>query len=122
LDVKALAHTRISRLLTLAVVALWLANVTAAGAAFAPAMHCHGANMPCCPPTSSSMARCLDSDCIEQVPQKAEAQLDPQPAALLIPAALQSVTPQPVHEPLQLLHAGVRFQAAVFRLKDDLRI
>ncbi|HKO14417.1 MAG TPA: hypothetical protein VJV22_20780 [Acidobacteriaceae bacterium] len=119
---KALSHRRFSRLLALALVAVWMVTVTAAGAAVIPAMHCHGVNMPCCPPaTSSSMARCLDTDCIEQVPQKAEAGLEAQ-AAILSPAVVQSVTPQPVREPMRLLHAGMRFHAPVFRLKDDFRI
>lgn len=120
---KARSHRRIARLLTLALVAVWMVTVTAAGAAVTPAMHCHGVNMPCCPPaTSSSMTRCLDSDCIEQVPQKAEIGLDAQAAAVLIPAAVEAATPRPMHEPVGLLHGGMRFHAPVFRLKDDLRI
>ena len=120
---KALSHRQISRLLTLVLVALWMVTVTATGTAATPAMHCHGVAMPCCPPaSSSSRARCLDSECIEQVPQKAEAGLDAQVAAVLIPAALEAAMPRPMHEPVLLLHAGLRFHAPVFRLKDDFRI
>lgn len=120
---KALSHRRISRLLTLALVAVWMVTVTAAGAAVTPAMHCHGVAMPCCPPAgSSSMARCLDSECIEQVPQKVETSLDAQAVAVLIPAAVEATTPRPMHEPVRLLQGGLRFHAPVFRLKGDLRI
>lgn len=120
---KAPSNRRISRLLTLALVAVWMVTVTAAGAAVTPAMHCHGIDMPCCPPAdSSSMARCLTSECIEQIPQKAEAGLDVQVAAVVVSTASEHATPQPIQAPARELHAGLRFQTQVFRLKDDLRI
>lgn len=68
------------------------------------------------------MARCLTSECIEQIPQKAEAGLEAQLDAVQLPAAIENVTPQPMHAPVHEMHAGIRFIAAVFRLKDDLRI
>ena len=119
---KAPSNRRISRLLTLALVAVWMVTVTAAGAAVTPAMHCHGIDMPCCPPAdSSSMARCLTSECLEQIPQKAEAGLEVQ-VAVVVSAVIEHAAPQPIHAPARELHAGLRFQTPVFRLKDDLRI
>jgi len=41
---------------------------------------------------------------------------------VLIPAALEAATPRPMHEPVLLLHAVLRFHAPVFLLKDDFRI
>lgn len=103
-------------------VALWMITSTAAGAAVIPAMHCPAANMPCCPPSHSGTAQCLASECIEQVPQKAEARLDVQVNVVRLATPLQDVPTQLSPAPVRELHSGLRFQTAVFRLKDDLRI
>lgn len=102
---------------------MWMITVTAASAAVVPAMHCPAANMPCCPPSHSNTAQCLGSECIEQIPQKAEARLDAQVSLERVPAAIvDAVQPSPSPAAAPELHSGLRFQAAVFRLKDDLRI
>lgn len=109
-------------LVTLAVVAVWMIASTAASAAVVPAMHCPAANMPCCPPSHSGTAQCLASECIEQVPQKAEARLDVQVNVVRLGRPLQGVPAQVSPAPVRELHSGLRFETAVFRLKDDLRI
>ena len=116
------AHRRILRLLTLGLVAVWMLTSTAAGAAVVPAMHCPAADMPCCPPSHSGTAQCLASECIEQVPQKAEGRLDVQVNVLRLSAPLHDVPAQLSPAPVRELHPGLRFETAVFRLKDDLRI
>lgn len=110
------------RLLTLALAAVWMITATAACAAVIPAMHCTGANMPCCPPSHSGTAQCLASECVEQVPQKAEARLDLRVQVVRIAAPMQDVPTQPSLAPAHELHSGTQFHAAVFRLKDDFRI
>ena len=116
------SHLRMLRLLTLALVAVWMVTVTAAGAAVVPAMHCPAAHMPCCPPSQNGTAQCMASECIEQVPQKAEARLDVQVQPVQLAAPVEDGPTQPSPEPPRELHSGLRFHATVFRLKDDLRI
>ena len=118
----SLAHRCILRLLTLALVAVWMVTSVAAGAAVVPAMHCPAANMPCCPPSHSGTAQCLASECIEQVPQKAEARPDVQVKVLRLGPQLHDMSTQLSPAPMRELHSGLRFQTAVFRLKADLRI
>ena len=108
--------------MTLALAAVWMLTSTAAGAAVVPAMHCLAPDMPCCPPSHSGTAQCLASECIEQVPQKAEARLDVQVNVVRLAASLHDVPTQLSPAPVRELQSGLRFQTAVFRLKDDLRI
>lgn len=115
-------HCRVLRLLTVFLAAVWVVTAVAAGAAVIPAMHCPAANMPCCPPSHSGTAQCLASECIEQIPQKAELRIDAQVQAVRIVAPMHALATQPSPAPLQELHSGLRFHAAVLRLKDDLRI
>lgn len=115
-------HLRMLRLLTVALLAVWMVTITAAGAAVVPAMHCPAAHMPCCPPLPSGTAQCLASECIEQTPQKAETRLDVQVQVVRLAAPSQDLAIQPSPEPLRELRSGLRFHATVFRLKDDLRI
>ena len=116
------AYNQMLRLLTLALAAVWMITVTAAGAAVVPAMHCP-ANMPCCPLSHSNTAQCVASECIEQIPQKAEARLDVQlPLEHAAAPIVGVVQPSPSPAAVPELHPGLRFQAAVFRLKDDFRI
>lgn len=114
-------HCRMPRLLTLTLVTVWMVTVTAAGAAVIPAMHCPAGNMPCCPPHSST-AQCVASECIEQIPQRAEARLDVQVQAVRNAPLMEDAAMQPSATLLRELSPGLRSHAAVFRLKDDLRI
>ncbi|MFZ0632298.1 MAG: hypothetical protein WA399_01415 [Acidobacteriaceae bacterium] len=116
-------HPRMSRWLALALAVVWVMAVASANVMLTPAMHCH--NMPCCPRSDGGMQSCSTAQCAEQVPEKAESQsaakeLDTasMPAALwpAVVAASRSAVPQ------QELTPGLRYSAAIFRLKDNLRI
>jgi hypothetical protein len=85
-------------------------------------MHCHGINMPCCPPSGSSSASCSGAQCIEQIPQKSETPAPaPVPAAGLA-AAFVDLAVHPSRIPAREMTSGLRYQTSVFLLKDDLRI
>jgi hypothetical protein len=120
--VNGYAHRRIARILTLVLTSVWMGAVIAAGAAETPAMHCHGINMPCCPPSGGDSTSCSGAQCIEQVPQKNESRIvNPAPAPR-VPIAVLDVRVRPSHVPVIELTSGLRYQSSVFRLKDDLRI
>jgi hypothetical protein len=118
--VKDCWHRRISRGVSVALTAIWMVSVVAAGAAVTPAMHCHGINMPCCPPSGSESARCSGTQCVEQIPQKSEATAK----APVVQAAtpVESIAVRVATAPARELTAGYRFPSPVFRFKDDFRI
>lgn len=113
-------HRRVARGIASGLAAVWMATGLAAGAAVTPAMHCHNGAMPCCPPAGSESAQCAGAQCTEAVPQKAETGVRIDAPALPFAGATSSRQSSP--SPICELTAGLRFQAAVFRLKDDLRI
>jgi hypothetical protein len=109
---------RMGRMLTLALTAAWLATAACAAAQQTPGMH---RAMPCCPPQAGTQG-CSTAQCA-QAPEKTEAQSGAQVAISPIADALSSdcaVTPRV--EASRELTPGLRFAAAVFRLKDDLRV
>ena len=81
--------------------------------------------MPCCPRAGNGES-CSTARCTEQVPEKAEAQVvkarEGEGAVALPPVRTDGMRASPVAEPVRELTSGLRFSAAVFRLKDDLRI
>lgn len=117
-------HRRTGRALALALSAVWVVTLAFADTAVTPAMHCHRSHMPCCP-RSDNGESCSDARCTEQVPEKAEAQVvqekEGEAEAVVLPAGIDTAS-QPAREPLRELTPGLRYGAAVFRLKDDLRI
>jgi hypothetical protein len=112
-----------SRWLALAMAIVWVVAVASAEAVLTPAMHCH--DMPCCPRSDGGMQSCSTAQCAEQVPEKAEAQSaakEPVRVALSV-AAMPAGAGAPRLGIRQMeLTPGLRPAAAVFRLKDDLRI
>jgi len=108
------------RVLALALTSAWMATAIAAGAAVTPSMHCHGLNMPCCPPSGANHARCAAAQCIDQIPQKSET--GTRAPLLRAVAAMLPAAPRCGAAPLRELTSGLRCPTSVFRLKDDLRI
>jgi len=119
----AFLHPRISRWLALALAMVWVVAVASVDALVTPAMRCH--DMPCCPRSDRGMQNCSTAQCAEQVPEKAEGQSvareprrSPPAAAVAAATAVDRPSAAPHPEPT----GGLRDSAAVFRLKDDLRI
>jgi len=112
----------VGRVMALGLVAVWLATGLAAGASVTPAMHCHHGAMPCCPPAGSESAQCAGAQCTEAIPQKAETGVRLDVPALRLPVCDATSSEQSSPSPICELTSGLRFQASVFRLKDDLRI
>jgi len=105
-----------------ALCAFWLAAFFAADAALLPASHCARLHMPCCP----GGERCAPAQCVEQVAQKPEAQVVRADECEQPPEAAIAARPMRPAVPggsfIRVLRTGLRFQASVFRLKDDLRV
>ncbi|MGA7353442.1 MAG: hypothetical protein WBP95_08395 [Acidobacteriaceae bacterium] len=116
-------HRRTSRVLALALSAVWIATLAQADTAVTPAMHCQRGHMPCCP-RSGNGESCSSARCTEQVPEKAETQVvkAKEGEAVALPPVRTDGMGRPAAEPMRELTSGLRFSAAVFRLKDDLRI
>lgn len=118
-----LEHRRSSRLLGLALCVVWIATLAQADTAVTPGMHCQR-HMPCCPQGSSGES-CSTARCTEQVPEKAEAQVERARAdesRAGVPAIREGAVRSSAREPVRELTSGLQFRAGVFRLKDDLRI
>lgn len=119
----AVSHRRARLVLMLALCATWATTPLIAAICAVPASHCHrSAQMPCCPPSSTSRG-CSMNLCPAQASQRAvptKAIGDRTPAR----AAAQTVGPQiPARfAPVRELTSGLHFSPPVFRLKDDLRI
>jgi len=114
-------HRRGLRLAALLLCVVWIATMAQAATAVTPAMHCQR-HMPCCPQGTNGES-CSTARCTEQFPEKTEAQIEraPQNEAALM--AIPDGTPIPaIAEPVGAWAAGLEFRAAVFHLKDDLRI
>jgi hypothetical protein len=110
---------RMGQMLALVLSAAWVASIACADTQPTPVMHPD--HMPCCPPDAGTQG-CSSAQC-EQAPEKTEAQSGEQVAALPVADAVPSdwaVTPR--WGALRELTPDLRFAAAVFRLKDDLRI
>ena len=109
------------RLAALLLCVVWIATMAQAATAVTPAMHCQR-HMPCCPQGTNGES-CSTARCTEQVPEKTEAQIERAPqnqaALMAIPdgAAMLAIA-----VPVWAQAAGLKFRAAVFHLKDDLRI
>ena len=119
--VMSFLHGRMGRMLALALTVAWVATVACADAQQTPAMHRH--HMPCCPHDDAGTQGCSTAQCTVQAPEKKEVQSGEQVVSLLVADAVSSdwaVTPRA--GVLRELTPGLRFAAAVFRLKDDLRI
>jgi len=117
------AHRRRFRVLALALAAVWVVTLAFADTAVTPAMHCQRGHMPCCPQNSNGES-CSSAQCTEQVPEKAESQgaRVKESETAVVPAAGVEAAARRVAEPMHELSLGLRYQASVFRLKDDLRI
>ena len=115
---------RTGRALALALSVLWVVTLAFADTAVTPAMHCQRGHMPCCP-RSGNGESCSDARCTEQVPEKAEAQAGEEKQAeveAVVPPAALDAAGRAAMQPVRELTAAFHYRAAVFRLKDDLRI
>ncbi|MGB9032247.1 MAG: hypothetical protein WCC27_19135 [Acidobacteriaceae bacterium] len=116
-------HRRESRVLALALSAVWIVTMAFSDTAVTPAMHCQRGHMPCCP-RSGNGESCSSARCTEQVPEKAETQVvkaKEDRAVAQLPVRIDAIG-RSAAEPVRELTSGLRFSTAVFRLKDDLRI
>jgi hypothetical protein len=110
--------SQLGRVLTLTLIAAWLGMTACAAVQQTPATH---RPMPCCPPQAGTRG-CSASQC-EQAPEITEVQSGGHLAALPVAkAAFSDWAVAPRTEAESELTPGLRFAAAVFRLKDDLRI
>lgn len=110
---------RMGQVLTLALTVAWLAAAACADARQMPTMHHRP--MRCCPPNAGT-EQCSSAQC-EQTPEKTEAQNGERTATLHILGAELSGSAVTLRAAaIRELTPGLRFGAAVFRLKDDLRI
>jgi hypothetical protein len=116
-------HWRAYRVLALGLSAVWVVTLATAGTAVTPAMHCQRSHMPCCP-RSGNGESCSDARCTEQVPEKTEGQANQatEYEAVAVAPVRGEAQGRPRRVPMPELTLGLRYQAAVFRLKDDLRI
>jgi hypothetical protein len=123
-----LLHRRTSRVLALALAAVWVVTLAFADTAVTPAMRCQRGHMPCCPRTGDSEGcageNCSAARCTEQVPEKAEGQAGrvAEREAAALPGPRLDDGNQGAGWPVRELTSGLRYQSPVFRLKDDLRI
>jgi hypothetical protein len=118
-----LAHRRSSRLLGLVLCVVWIAALAQADTAVTPAMRCQR-HMPCCPQGGNGES-CPTARCPDQVPEKAEAQVErarENEGPRATPTIREGAARRSGTEPVRELTAGLQFQAGVFRLKDDLWI
>jgi hypothetical protein len=123
LPVILLLHRRTGSALIVVLIALWTATLACAANQVTPVAQCHRHEAPCCPHTDGQ--NCANSECAQQAPSKAEnraAQLQRERSLFVAAAVSLNVVRRFVAEPAQELSEGLRYRAAVFRLKDDLRI
>ena len=114
-------HRRTGRILALALSVAWVAAVVCADAQQTPAIPRH--HMPCCPQHDAGTPGCSTAQCAVQAPEKKEAQSGEQLVNLLAAEVVPSDwAAAPRAGLLRELTPGLRYAAAVFRLKDDLRI
>jgi hypothetical protein len=115
-------HRWTSKALSAALIALWTATLACAATAVTPAARCQRNHAPCCPRTDGQS--CANAECARQAPSKSESRATQNQRECSAPIAVAALdvahrlSPEPARE----LTEGVRFRAAVFRLKDDLRI
>jgi len=115
-------HRRTYRSLALALSGIWICTLAMADTAVTPAMHCQRSHMPSCPRNGSNGESCSGARCTEQVPEKSEAQAVKAKAEVATGSPRSDVSASSAPELIRELTSGLRFHAAVFRLKDDLRI
>jgi hypothetical protein len=124
--VIGLFHRRTSKVLALALAAVWVVTLAFADTAVTPAMRCQRGHMPCCPRTGDSEGctgeSCSAARCTEQVPEKAEGQAGHAKEGEAATSAVGKNGAAPAQEPVRELTSGLRYQSPVFRLKDDLRV
>lgn len=117
-DLRARYYRRVRRLLTLVLTIAWLATAACANAERIPEIHRH---MPCCPAQAGTPG-CSTAQC-GQVLERTEIRSGARVANLPVAEGVSSHWSVPRSaESLRELTPGLRFRAAVFRLKDDLRI
>ncbi len=114
---------RTGRALALALAVVWIATLAIGDTAVTPAMHCQRGHMPCCPQNSNGES-CSSARCTEQVPEKSETQAagERRDEAIAVAPVRVDAPNRVATVPARELTAGLRYEAAVFRLKDDLRI
>ncbi len=117
-----LVHRRMQKLLTIALAAMWLATLACTDAAFASSQHFPHRRMPCCPRSGTPGAQCSPDQCAGGAFQKSDAGYAGKAPALHRTAAPLPSIPQPSLWSSRAWMPGLCFRAAVFRLKDDLRI
>lgn len=115
-------HRRAYRSLALVLSAIWICTLAMAGTAVTPAMHCQRSHMPCCPRSGGNGESCSGARCTEQVPEKSEAQAVKAKAEAATRSPRSDLSASSAPAQIRELTSGLRFHAAVFRLKDDLRI
>ena len=116
-------HRRGLRLAALLLCVVWIATMAQAATAVTPAMHCQR-HMPCCPQGTNGES-CSTARCTEQFPEKTEAQIERAPqneGRAALPAFRDGAAMLAIAVPVWAQAAGLKFRAAVFHLKDDLRI
>ncbi len=118
-----LLHRRSYRVLALLLSAVWIVTLVSSDTAVTPAMHCNRSHMPCCPRTGGNGESCSGAQCTEQVPEKSETQAAPARERQVAAAAVRRDTCRAAAAvPVREITAGLRFEAPVFRLKDDFRV
>lgn len=106
----------------MALAVVWVLAAASADAVVTPGPHCH--KMPCCPRSDGGTQECSSAQCTEQVPGKDDSESGTREAPIASPATLlpaKAASPRPAIARRELT-PGLCYTAAVFRLKDDLRI
>lgn len=110
----------LGRLLTVALSVAWIATAACANAERVPAIHHHP--MPCCPPEAGCQGCSAAACAAEQAPEKREIQKSVSVVRMALAVDVSRERETRLTERLRELTPGLRFAAAVFRLKEDLRI
>lgn len=114
-------HSRVRLVLMIALCAVWAGTPLIAALCAGSATHCER-HMPCCPPGSSNHS-CTPYACPAETSQRAVKVQVQQIAAPVLIAVLAAPAAMPApYIAVRETTAGLYFEPAVFRLKDDLRI
>ena len=114
-------HWRLQFALMMALCALWAGTPLVAALCAGSATHCER-HMPCCPQGSSNHS-CTPYACPAETSQRAVKVRAQQIAAPVLIAVLAAPAAMPAQRvAVREMTAGLYFEPAVFRLKDDLRI
>ena len=117
-----LFYRRTRKLLVIALATVWLVCLACADSAAASTLHFERPHMPCCPRSGNQSARCSSAQCGSQAFQKSDARSAGEAPAAHPIAAPRLAVARPWLSSLRELTPGLFHRAAVFRLKDDLRI